>query len=151
MESLRHTKNGFTFIELLASSVIVAVTAGGTLMAFVAAARMMTGRENPTLLEAAGYAQQMVEGMRNRVATDDLFLTTAPPIWINAALAPPPSNFPDPPSPGTNSIYTTSPLVKRCYRITQVDCDGLSGTPEACPEVQSQVCWGDDLTGCSCP
>ncbi len=147
-----HTKHGFTFIELLASSVIVAVTAGGTLMAFVAAARMMSGQENPAVLEAAGYAQQMVEGMRNRVAQDDPFLKIAPAIWVDANAPPPPfPAFPNPPAPGTKSIYTTSPLpVKRCYRITQQDCDGVAG-PGDCQEVEAQVCWGTDLATCLCP
>ena len=148
-------RGGFTLVELLASSLITATVAGGTLMAFVTAARMQLGQENPaSAMESSDLSQEVLDGLRNRVAADDTFFQTAAGTgWINAATSPAPSQFPNPPpaSAGTNSIVNVAPgPLKRCYRVTAEDCDG-DGTAGDCYAVNTQVCWGTLGPTCQCP
>lgn len=129
-------------IEVLAASMVAAVVAGGTMMAFVAAARMSRVQDGPGTAEASGYAQQTLEQFRNQVATDSTFLSTrAGPTWWKHAL---------PAAASTQSILNMGGVVaRRCYRVTAEDCDGVGGAGD-CYAMQAKVCW-KTLAGCPCP
>jgi type II secretory pathway pseudopilin PulG len=146
----RRAQQGMTLMETLAAALVISITAGGTLMAFVAAARMMRGNENPGVIEAAAYAQELIEGFRNRLAVDgdDGFLAAQPPgVWVKAHL--PADAYPLPAAgvSGPNSILNGD--VMRCYRVTPEDCDGVGGSGD-CRRVDVQMCW-NDITGCCSP
>jgi hypothetical protein len=129
-------------LELLVASVVSVVVAGGTFMAFVAAARMRGEESNPATAEAAAYAQQTVERFRNRVACQG-----SP--WFDPACNPTlPAGWQSDPfvgGGGTESILTGP--ARRCYQVQPFDCDG-DGTDGDCLQMDVTVCWGD-LTGCA--
>jgi len=132
---------GFTLVEVLVASVIASVVAGGTMMAFVTAARINSTQSNPEMTEASGYAQQTVERFRNLVANDATWsawlVANADGVWHNDAL-PPPSGLPT-----DESILEKG--AKRCYRVTQ-ETVVVPGDAYA---VSAKVCWKE--TGCLCP
>lgn len=141
---------GFTLIEVIVASLIASLVAGGTLAAFIAAARMTARQGSPAYAEASGFAQQTLERIRNAVAADDTWFQTQVAIggWIADGL---------PGGGGSESIQTPPPPgnAKRCYLVTPQDCDndGAVANPPAeqdCYSVSVQVCWRD-LTGCLCP
>ena len=134
-----HGCHGFTLVEVIIASLVVAVVAGGTMMAFIASANM-TGpysmsrpQDLPTLAEANALAQQTIESLRNDVemvgATESPVLATkaASGLWYCAPL----------PAGGTASQLTGA---ARRYRVVLADCDGVGGAGD-CYAVQSQVCW----------
>lgn len=133
---------GFTLIEVMAASAIAAVVASGTMMAFVAAARMSRAPYTYASAEASGYAQQTLEQFRNEVATDSTFLSSkAGATWWTHAL---------PPAGSTESILNMGGVpARRCYRVTAEDCDGVGGAGD-CYAMQAKVCWRS-LAGCPCP
>lgn len=149
MKNLRRRKAGFTLAELLIGSLIGSLVAGGTMMAFVTAARLNWQQGNPRTTEASLLAQETLERYRNHIACDGGWFDIAtcapnaslPTAWTTDAL-------PDPASGGSETIL--GPAAKRCFRVTQEDCDGASGVGD-CFAVQAKVCWGDDMTGCPCP
>lgn len=130
---------GFTLMEVIMASVIASLVAGGTLAAFIAAARMTARQGSPAYAEAGGFAQQTLERIRNAVAADDTWFQTQAAIgtWIADAL---------PGGGGSESIQALP--AKRCYLVTPRDCDALPGND--CYSVSVQVCWRD-FTGCLCP
>ena len=140
-------REGFTLIEVLVASLISAVVAGGTLTAFVTAARLARQASSPASLEAAAYAQQTLEEYRNMIACDSAWFDSAnctvsaglPSVWTNEPL----------PAGGTESIQNLGGGAKRCYRVNSADCDG-NGTTGDCFQVEVVVCW-NDFTGCPCP
>ncbi len=134
---------GFTFTEVLISSILVSVVAGGTMMAAIAAARMTQGQNEPEYAEAGQYAQQTTERFRNRISCDAPWfdpLTCAPApgmavnTWQNDPL----------PAPGGNDSILNTPSARR-YCITPADCDGVGGAGD-CFTLQVRVCW--DTTVC---
>src|SRR3989338_992801 len=130
---------GFTLIEVMAASTIAAVVASGTMMAFVAAARMSRIHNSGALAEDSDFAQETLEGLYNHIATDDTtFADEAGSTWHNDPLPPVPA-------PGTNSesILWRTPTSRR-YRVTSEDCDGVGG-PGDCYAVTVKVCWNDPL------
>lgn len=132
---------GFTLIEVMAASTIAAVVASGTMMAFVAAARMSRIHNSGALAEASDFAQETLEGLYNHIATDDTKLadeSVAVPPWHDDPLPPVPA-------PGTNSesILWLTPTSRR-YRVTSEDCDGVGGVGD-CYAVTVRVCWNDPL------
>jgi len=144
------SEGGFTMVEVLVASVLASVVAGGTMMAFITAARISHEQSSPSIAEAGGYAQETVERFRNRVAAsqaqdpafgDNWLTTTAGAGWTNDPLPPPASG-------GTESILGMGTGAKRCYRLTAADCDGVPGND--CYALEVKVCW-KDLTGCPCP
>lgn len=126
-------RRGYTFLEVLLSAVIVSVVAGGTMMAFVTAARISRASNPAGYAEASYYAQQTIEQFRNRVAdqSSDPWLSTNAGKGWQADLLPAPPGKNDP-------ILDASP--KRCYQVNTA-CGG------ACYQVDVQVCW----TGASPP
>lgn len=125
-------RGGFTLIELLLASMASAVIGGGTLMAFVTAARISANQLTPTVIEATGLAAQTIEKYRSRVARDDGWLAAQVPLgWQTDAL------------PGGAGTESMQPGARRCFRVTNA-CGGL------CYQVEAQVCW-TDMTGCNCP
>ena len=152
-------RDGFTMVELMAGSLIATMVAGGTMMAYVTAARISRQQGNPAIVEATMLAQQTLERFRSEMACDaDSF----DPVTCNAkAVLPtgdwttddfPNANSNDPAiaARGNESILTrpgTTP--KRCFRVTKEDCDG-DGLTGDCFAVQAKVCWGDTTT-CPCP
>jgi hypothetical protein len=124
----------------LAASLIASVVAGGTMMAFVTAARISRQQSSPLASEANGFAQQTLEGIRNKVADDSTWLSSRAGLgWVDDPMGG---------AGGTESITTLSP--KRCYRVTPEDCDGVGGTANDCYAVNVAVCW-NDLASCPCP
>ncbi len=153
-------RQGSTMVEVLVASIIGAVMAGGTVAAVVTAARMTRQSDSMASQEANGYAQHLLEELRNRVAADDTFFRCAPAAaWINGNSSTTPvdtmqsgctGNMPQfllPPNTSENSIQTRYPgTVRRCYRILPAQCDGV-GPSTDCFRVNVQMCWG----GGSCP
>lgn len=137
---------GLTLVEVIIASLVVAVVAGGTMMAFIASANM-TGPYNPTgpqdlssLAEANDLAQQLVESQRNEngvVAGNPNPLSNQVALGWQAATMP---------AGGSASQLTGA---RRCFRVVNADCDGVGG-PGDCFGVQAQVCW-NNLAGCACP
>lgn len=128
---------GYTLTEVLVASLLGSVVAGGTLMAYVTASRMLQGALHPDLAEANILAQQTIERFRNRVAADDGWLASRVPRgWRKHAIS-----F----SSGTESIRTLGAGARRCYRVR--NCPPALGN---CYAMQVKVCW-NDLTGCPCP
>ena len=119
-------QRGVTLTEVLVASAITSMVAGGTLTAFVTAARIQQATNGPRTVEASGYAQQWLEALRNRVAADDAFFSSKAGLgWQD-----------DDPATG---------IVKRLYRVEAKDCDGdgiVAGAGEAdCYAVTVKVCW----------
>lgn len=142
---------GFTLIEVLVASAIGAVVAGGSVMAVVAASRMLRAQSGSGSAEAAQYAQQTLERFRNMIACNSPWFN---PATCATALGPgglPTAWTTDPlpaVTPGTVSILNTA-SPKRCYRVTEQNCDGVGG-PGDCFNVEAQVCWNGEAS-CSCP
>ena len=135
---MRLSAKAFTLAEMLVASAITSVVVGGTMAAFVTAAREQQVKNGPELAEASGYAQQLLEEFRNHVAaaTDDPFLTTrVGTSWRNDGISPLPAGG------GSESILNLS--ARRCYQVTTA-CGG------ECTQVQAMICWRD-LSGCPCP
>lgn len=125
---------GFTFVELMMASLVSAIVGGGTLMAFVTAARIARAQASPAVAEANALAAQTIEWYRNRVAADDNFLLTQLFTgWVSDPL---------PGSTDTESIQQGG-AAERCYRVTSA-CGG------SCYQMEVKVCWGN-MTGCPCP
>ncbi len=129
---------GFTFFEVLAASMIASFVAGGTLLAFVTAARITAVQNHAPLSEANSFAAQTIERGRNLVAADDPSLpnSEAAPAWVS-------DPFDAAPPGGTESILP----AKRCFRVSP----GCGGN---CHQVEVQVCWNipNSPPGqCNCP
>ena len=137
---------GFTLMEILAASVIASVVAGGTLAAYVAAARMTRAQSNTGNAEAAVYARETAERFRDMIACDGNWFTA------DAACAPTPAMpggwtaDPLPAAGGTQSILVTG--ARRCYRVVPQDCDG--GGAGDCFQVDVRVCWNNKFANCPC-
>ena len=123
---------GFTLTEIIVGSTIASVVLAGTMSAFVTAARIHRAQNGPMFAEAAGYAQDTLETVRNHVAADDSwFANQVPGGWKV-----------DPDFPG----FPTT-LIKRIYRVDPVDCDG-DGTAGDCFAMTVKVCWTNALGSC---
>ena len=130
---------GFAMVEVLVASLVASVVAGGTMMAFVAAARMMRTQDNPKLAEANNCAAQTIERFRNHVAADDTWLNDQVALgWQADALTDAVSGC----GGGTESIQTLG-TAKRCYRVSPSPACG----PQ-CYQLDVKVCWGP--TACPC-
>jgi len=129
--------------EVLIASLIVALIAAGTMMAFVAAARMTRAQSNPGVSEATGYVRETAEKFRNYIACT--------PPWFDTACAPTlPGGWQADPLPvggGSNSILSTP--SRRCYQVTPQDCDGVGGVGD-CFAIEVRMCWNNDFTNCPC-
>ena len=123
---------GMTFVELLMASLISAAVGGGTLMAFVTAARISSAQMSPAVAEANGLAAQTIERFRNRVAADDATLGGLVGAGWQAD-----------PLPGGAGSESIQAGARRCYQVAAA-CGG------GCYQFDAKVCWGD-LTGCPCP
>ena len=143
---MRHARKGFTVMEVLVASIIGSVVAGGTLMAFVAAAKMTDRQSNPATEEAMDYAQQVLEQLRNAVDVNPrpnaTFAALAGLGWIDALFPVPPGQA------GTETIQNMSgsPPVspKRKFCVKPQTCGGAVGD---CYSVLVKVCWN----GTTCP
>ncbi len=136
LPSHRSVVTGFTLIEVLLGSVIASVVAGGTMMAFVTAARIARRQNAVAMAEATGYAESTLERLRNHVAVDETLLPTraaSPDTWWC-------DNLPAPAAGGSESILNLN--ATRAYRVRVEDCDGVAGS-EACFALQVRVCWSD--------
>ena len=137
--------DGFSLVEVIIASLIASVVAVGTMSAFVAASQMTRAQSHVGTVEAVGYARQTAERFRNMIACDSP--------WFNPATCAPtniPSGWQTDPLPGaagSESILATG--MKRCYRVTQQDCDGVGGAGD-CLGVEVVVCWNND-PACVCP
>ena len=144
---------GFTFIELMMASVIATVIAGGTMAAFVTAAKIMREQDVGAYAEANGYAVQAAEQFRNKVGCAQTGELNA---WFDGSPAcAPTGNIP--------STWTTAPLPSgggttetiqndnavRKYCVVPADCDGVGGVGD-CLTVYVKVCWNGTVPG-TCP
>ena len=135
-----------TLVEILAGTLITSIVVGGTMTAFVTAARIQRAGASAISVRASDSAQELLELLRNHVATDDTFFQTrAGGGWLNddGSTQVPPLAIGDP-----------AEEVKRVYRVEGADCDGdgvvagAGAPPEIdCYAVTVKVCW-DQLT---CP
>jgi prepilin-type N-terminal cleavage/methylation domain-containing protein len=139
---LRSAK-AFTLVEVLAASLIAAVVAGGTLMAFVTAARIVRRGSTIEHGEASLLASDLLEKIRNRVATSDYDLwfsshasVTAPSSW-SEWISDADSQLPA--GGGARSILNARG-AERKYLVRPEDCDG-DGLMGDCYAVTVKVCW----------
>ena len=136
---MRHRQRGFTLLEVLVASAIMSVAAGGTMVAFIAAGRMMRAQSHPDTAEAVGYAQETMETLRDNIACQ--------PPWFDAACTPTlPVGWQADPLPGpasTNTILAAA--ARRCYRVTQQNCAAAGD----CFAVEVRMCW-NDVANCPC-
>ncbi len=130
-------ERGVTLVEVLVASVVMAVLAGGTLLAFVSAIRI--SQRGPVNAEAADYAQQTLERYRNLIACDSAWFQNP---CIPAAVLP--TNVFDPQFPLTGlpakALYGTG---TRKFTVTPDDCDGngFPGGFSDCYKVAVTVSW----------
>ena len=127
---------GTTLADVMIGTLIASVAVGGTMSAFVTAARLQRVEDAPLLLEASGYAQDYLEALRNHVAADDPFFSSKAGLgWLDddSTTAIPPAS---------------SETAKRVYRVVGADCDGdgiaagVGVPPEVdCYAVAVKVCW----------
>ena len=134
-------RRGFTLIEILVAGVIGSVVTSGIFAAYVAAARMMGGANSAEYVEAANFAQQTLERLRNQVATDDTTVFATPPAGTGWQADPDPL----PVSGGSQSILNP-PGATRMMCVLAEDCDGVNGAGD-CYAVRVRVCWN----GTACP
>jgi type II secretory pathway pseudopilin PulG len=137
---LKRRAAGFTMVEALVASVIVAVVAGGTMMSLVTAARISRAQSSPGISEATGYARETTEKFRNHIACG--------PPWFDAACNPLlPVGWQADPLPGaagSESILNTG--AARWYRVSAQDCDG-NAAPGDCFQMEVKVCWNNEPAG----
>ena len=144
MKPFRYSnQSAFTLLEVLAASVISSFVAGGTMLAFVTAARITMTQDHAVISEANSFAAQSLEKWRNRVAADDNSLP-------NEAATMPDANawvfdgFDASPPGGTESIRNLGAGAVRCTRVRNA-CGGN------CYQVEAQVCWNTiDPLVCNC-
>ncbi len=120
-------QHGMTFIEIVVASILAALVAGGTLLAFVTAVRISHGSNLTD--EAASLAQQTIDRFRSKIACDDSWYTSA------TCTANPP----------TGSISDNDPAISlpggtRQYTVAQADCDG-DGSVGDCLLMNVTVTW----------
>jgi len=133
---------GFTLMEVMAASVIVAVVAGGTMMSLVAAARMTASQDHLTHAEASALAQESIEKFRNDGvdAMNPMWLADQVPLgWQADSIVV---------GAGGSESKLDLGTAKRCYRVVEADCDGVGGVGD-CYGMQSRVCW-NDVADCPC-
>lgn len=139
-------RSGLTLLEMLVASSILSVTVAGTMAAFVTAVRIQRGQNGPVYAEAVGYAEQMLETNRNRVAmdTDNWFQARADLAYVGP---PVPAAWPTF-SGAWDDDANISATLKRRYKVWREDCDG-DGTADArCYRIAVRTCWNDAV---SCP
>ena len=136
---------GFTLLEVVVAGMISALVAGGTMAAFITAARISQAQSNPGNAEAVGYARDTVDRLRNLVACDA-------GQWYSGAGCTPaiPGGWVAEPiafgGGGSQSILNVP--TRRCYQAQPADCDG-NGVNGDCVSVEVRVCW-NDLANCPC-
>ena len=125
-----HACRGTTLAEVLVGTLITSVVVGGTMSAFVTAARIKSIQSGPKIIEGTGYAQDLFEAFHNHVAADDPFFTTkAGKSWQD-----------DDPSTSIPPLPLGDPneKIKRVYRVEAKNCGGVVGD---CYAVTVKVCW----------
>ncbi len=132
-------RRGFTLIEVLCASLIASIVAGGTMMAFVTAARIKGRQSSTTSVEATQFAQETLEKYRNYVAVDSTFLSDKADTntWYPDLL----------PSSGSDSESILKTGAKRCFRVDRKDCNADGTVDPDCYQIQVKVCWN----GGNCP
>ncbi len=122
----RTPEGGFSLIEVTVASVLGALVAGGTMLAFVTATRLSHGSSDEAL--AADFAGQGLETYRNHVACDDgtWFASTT----CAAQTTTPESNVPLPALPSGTRTVTATPA----------DCDGDTVLGD-CLQVVAKITW----------
>lgn len=142
---------GFTLGEVVVSTLITSFVLGGTMTAFLTAARIDSATGSAKVAEAAGYAEDWLEALRNRVAADD-------PFFLPQALGGQAGRGWIDDEPRTNPPPPATEIVRRVYRVDARDCDGdgvLAGVVPApgapreadCYAVTVRVCWNQS----TCP
>jgi hypothetical protein len=119
---------GMTLFEIIVASVIGALVAGGTLMAFVTASRLSKIPTAP----GPPLAQQTIERFRNNIACDDPWFD---PGTCQAKVGP----LPAMPLAWTDDL-PVPPGLTRQYKVQQSNCDGVGPTDD-CLQVSVKVTW----------
>jgi len=124
---------GITLVEVIATSVIAALLAGGVLNAFLTAIRI--SQSSTGSVEATYLAQQTLDGLRNHMACDDQWFQPADPECHPTTL---------PPDGTVDKLPEGSPLIalggERTYTVTPgEDFDG-DGQPDYLV-VKATVTW----------
>ena len=111
-------QRGFTFIEVIAASVLTTLLAGGALMVVAVAAQV--SRKSLNEVDATTYVQQTLERFRNKMTCR---LPTEPPLgfpdfWFDDACnpVPIPPNSPDPLD--ADAIIMRYPNASRTFTVT---------------------------------
>ena len=133
---------GTTLADVMIGTLITSLAVGGTMSAFVTAARLQRVEDAPLLIEASGYAQDFLEPLRNHVAADDFFFPTKAALTAASA-----TGWLD--DDVTTAIPpATAETAKRVYRVVGADCNGngiaagVGVPPEVdCYAVAVKVCW----------
>ncbi len=131
---MSRSRRGMTLVEVVIASVVGALVAGGTMLAFVMAMNM-TRQGSADEAEAMFYTEQTLERFRNRMACDDPWFD---PARCSSNGAAGPDTLPTPP-PNVNSSLLREQAV-RDYEIVPEDCDGVGG-PGDCYRVTARVQW----------
>ena len=153
-------RGGFTLLEVMIASLVGAIVAGGTMMAYIVAARLMRAQDNPQVAEATWFAQETMERFRNMIACGQGSVGE----WFDQASCAPVASPPAPLGSGMPTAWTSDPLpagagtrsivasgvARRCYRMTPADCDG-DGTAGDCFQMDVQICWKTIDPTCNCP
>ena len=126
---------GFSLMEIICTSVIVPIIIGGTMAGYTVAVRLQYTHDDAASTEAMGYARQLLEEARNRVASDDPWWAAQAALGWQAA-----------PFTGSGSQTISLQGAMRLYCVAAQDCDGDGATGD-CYAMQVKVCWD----GTPCP
>lgn len=128
-------RGGFSLAEPLIACVVIPVVIGGTMAGYTVAARLQRAHDDAASTEAMGYARQLLEEVRNRVAADD-------PWWAAQAA----SGWQSVPFAGNGTQTISGQGAARLSCVTAQDCDGDAVIGD-CYAMQVKVCWD----GTACP
>lgn len=106
---MMRSNQGLSLIEILAASIIGAVVAGGTMTAFVMAAKLAT-QTAPSTLQSSYRVQQGLEKFRNHIACDSS--------WFD------PSCGPVSPVIAAEPVSLQGSPATRSYTVTPIDING---------------------------
>ncbi len=128
----RHRQKGVTLVEILISSVIGALIAGGTMTAFMLAAR--NTRASMGHADMAALFQESFEKIRNSVSCENslYFDGSCNPVTVPGA------NDNDP-IPASHPFKQWDPAATRTVDVEAYDCDGLPGND--CLKVIVKIHW----------
>ena len=126
-------------MEIMVSTVIGGLMAGGVMLAFLTSMKLSGGASN--IAEAAFYTQQTLERFRNKIACRQTG-EGATDTWYDTSCNP---ASPIDAGPQNDVLPGTAPIkvnfgATRQYQVTSVDCDGVGGAGD-CLQVEAKGTW----------